>query len=667
MPARNTILHLRLDDQDSTIRPSDAKGNLADMVPISGGAMPVVVDGFSGYARSFLGDNSLTASDVVAGSTLATRDVTVQALVRWDFDEANDIGFPVGTIYQRGTGGSTVQAISVSAQLRIVNFTQRIAEIRFVWQSIDGLTDYIQPGGHFVVPAVGSTSWLMITATRHWISANEVEIQYYVGSQLVGEHFSTDGSIGGGTTGVTYVGGTETGEEAPFIGEIDELRVLDYHVTQEEVEATWLRLSKWQPSGYTTVKQLMPPGAPISSSPTSRIQRLLKGIGHALGYSNAQADNARRNMMPDRAYGDVLERWEKITGEAPRALDTTKQRRTRVVSHFQQRQGVSPPGVRAAIKDQVQLLPEQIPLYAFQNDVLEDFASGLSDQRKWWFGVNSGGWSVTGGQLRYNQGAGIDHRFLDPIPGFPWKCNLLPVGGNARDAHMLLKLIPTTLPSGMEAGICFFNWIRGEALFFGLRNDAADGVIKFVRQEYKLTETEFMAAVTLAAPVVQQDYYLHLFQQHSDDPLGLGTDPRIHLNEWTHPTIGAGSNDICDAKWTFQWATTLAGLAGSQVTDVFARARYQWAGPYVRSTNAAPGAVDIKFDEITLRSRYGDRPFRWYAYRDPTLPGTPDIVAANGTAGRLAHAHTFGRVVNNLSAKCDDASSICDQTPIGGF
>lgn len=668
---RDTLLHLRFDEHDATLQPSDAKGNLADATGIA--TLPTLVDGFSGYARQIDEGEAMQALDIVAGSTLATRDITVQAIVRWDFDGAISSGWTVGTIYQRGSGdGTAAQAISCAVQLRVVNASQRIAEVRFVWHDTAGTTLATQLGGHFVVPSSSSTGWLMITATRHWISTTEVELQYYVGSTLVGEHFSADGNIGGGTNGVTYVGVGPSGggTDRWFLGPIDELRVLNYHVTQEEVEATWLRLSQWQPDSYAMVRQLLPPDAPISDAPTSRIQRLLKGIGHALGYANAQADNLRRNLMPDRAYGPVLERWETITGEAPRALDTTKQRRRRVVSHFQQRQGVSPPGVRAAIKDQLQLLPEQIPLYAFANDFTDSFTSVGIDSRTWWLPNGSVVFAPSGSTVRFNLVAGADLRVLNGGLG-PWHAMLAPLGGNGRDAHIIAKIVPTTIGLTSEVGVCFYNFQRSELLMLGIRNNG--GVYEVVREEF--ARGALQGVTVLGTVALPGTYYLHMFHRPQLDSFyaNVGVDPitgaaisdggKIHRDDYINAGFGT---DVIDALFTFQWGTSYTEL-NEYVDPGFHRARYQWAGFYARSNSASSGAIDVVFDDVVIRSRYGDRPFRWYGYRDPALPGSYDLPSAQATAQRLAHAHTFARVVNSISAKCEDATTTCDSTPIGGF
>jgi hypothetical protein len=79
---------------------------------------------------------------------------------------------------------------------------------------------------------------------------------------------------------------------------VDELQVLNYEVTGEETAATWDRMARLQPRGYRAIRDLLPPGAPISNDPGSRIQKLLRIAGHAIGYAAAQAENARRNLLP---------------------------------------------------------------------------------------------------------------------------------------------------------------------------------------------------------------------------------------------------------------------------------------------------------------------------------------------------------------------------------
>lgn len=644
MAIRKTLAHFRFDEANTEVRPSDEIGGLADLITPIGFTSPAVVDAFTGFGRQIGFLKPMQAADIVAGSTLATRDVTVQAILQWDFDTQVAVG-SVGAIIMRGIADGTAgEVVSFGVELRVVNAASRIGELRFRWQEGVGI-DRVQSGGQFVVPTSG---YMMLTATRHWISANEVELQYYVGDQLVGTQLSITGIIGGATTGTTTVGARKSGGVFSdyFVGILDELRVLNYHVTQEEVEATWLRLSKWQPSGYSMIRQLFQPRAPISDDPASRVQKLFRGIGHAIGYASAQIDNMHRNLLPDRAYGPVLERWERITKTPPKETDTIVQRRRRVVGHLSQRQGVSPPGVRAATADLLQLAQSQIELLAFSNDITEDFTT--FSNRRWWANP-AAQFTLVANALRVQAAAASDLRIkaglFEPTLPSTWYTCLQSMQGDGVRGKLVAKMTPTTLGDGAEVGICFLDWTLGNIMTIGLRNNA--GV-------YQITGERWIGWVSqggpqlLAVSALAAGYFV------------LGQDDDAALNYYTTTLRPITS-------YTMRWGATLATL-GAGISGIAHPAGFQWAGLYARSHVAAiAAAVDCSFDDVVMRQPFGDRTSRWYAYRDPALPGTPDLIGAQLVARRLAHAQTVAGVISTKTALCDDARSICDSTPMGAI
>lgn len=276
-----------------------------------------------------------------------------------------------GTLYARGKGGSAAEYLGAGVELRVVNASQNVGELAWLWQDTSGVLKR-QVGGHFAPPATG---YLMLTATRRWVSSTKVILRYFLGDRMLAEIESADGSIGGGTTGTTTIGARFDGSVWGdfFDGVIDELRVVDYELAPEEIAATWDRISKHQPAGYRAVRDLFPPEAPISSDPTSRIQKLLLIAGNALGYGAAQAENVRNNQLPNRAYGPVLEEWEGIVDEPSKPIDSTDARRARVIGHMRQRSGVSIPGIKAALRELVATDTDNLEMLAFKPLQVENY------------------------------------------------------------------------------------------------------------------------------------------------------------------------------------------------------------------------------------------------------------------------------------------------------
>lgn len=646
MPTPATLIHLRFDEATFDIPPSDDVGSLGDLAPRVGDAVPDVVSAFTGFGRLFTVGKCLQAVDLVPGSTLSNRDVTIDAIVKWDFDTQVANGDLDATICIRGIyGGPAAEIPAYALMLRMVNAGQRIGGLALRWADSAG-AQFVAPRGEFVMPPASNNGYMLVTATRHWVSSTQVEIQYYVGDVLVGDHVVTAGDIGGATTGTFRVGRLYEGGNGYFEGVIDEIRVRNYHVTQEEVAATWARLSKWQPRGYRAIRDLMPPGAPISDDPGSRIQKLLRVCGHAIGYAAAQVENVRSNLMPDRAYGAALEQWEGLLGEAPAAGDVVPKRRKRIVSHFSQRAGSSIPGVQATVSDMLALAPSQLQFLGFDNTQRDDFSLGLRAER-WWADPPSQ-WTIASGALRVQAANGANILFDGTTRN--WYFCLLSVDGTpkwlpgAPSCQAFVKVTPTTLPPSSQVGVVFWDWARLNAFFLGVRNNA--GTIQVVSERYLHGVSQ---GVTVHATTSLTTHWLQLRQTTGtaliQDPTGETLQP--HLVAWstTGPTSGF---------------TSASGIQFCYCVN--------WIGMYARASVAAIGtALDASFDDVAIRAGRGTRPFRWYVFRDPALPGAPDLLGARGAVDRLKQALTQASVITSKSVLCNNANSGCGRGPLGGF
>jgi len=639
-----TLVLLRFDEPSNDVAPSDQIGSLYDLQIDTGLALPPVVSAFCGFGRQFSAGSALDAVDVVPGASLTTRDVTVQVLLSWDVFNQNVAG-TLGTIVARGKGNAIAEYVAYGVELRVVNAALAIGEIRFFWQDTAG-TVHTEAGGQFVVPPVGQ--FVMLTAVRHWVSGTDVELRYYAGDLLIGEFLTIDGDIGGGTTGTFCVGTRYTAGAAGnfLVGTIDELRVLNYELTAEEISATWGRIAKLQPRGYRAIRDLLPPGSPISDDPASRIQKLFRIVGHAIGYAAAQVENVRKNQMPDRAYGPVLAQWEGIVGEAPKAPDTVVTRRRRVIGHLRQHAGTSVPGVQAATADLLQLAASQVQVIAFDNTVREDWSLGLRAER--WWADPTAKWTIAAAALRV-QALSTDNILFDGTTR-QWSTCFTSAPATRRSftgqvldglqANLFVKVVPTSLPDKAEVGIAFYDWAAGNALLFGLRNNA--GVYQLVTEGFRAWVSQGVTVQVVSALVTQ---WLNLAQLA---PAGILPANMSHYQA--------------------AWSTTseLAGYTNSAA--ITHPTVFQYAGMYARGFSATlAGAVDVAFDDVILRTPFGPRPFRWYVYRDPTLPGTPDLVAAHAQIQRLKHAHTAATVITTKSLLADSPSSGADRGPCGAL
>lgn len=320
---------------------------------------------------------------------------------RLDGERLDPLSNIAGTLYAHGKGTAAADFLSAGVELRVVNPSSGVGELRWLWQNAAG-TLKRQAGGYFAAPTDGSS--VLLTATRRWVSPTSAILRYFVGGQMLAEVETADGDIGGGTAGVTTIGARYDGAAWVdfFDGVIDELRVVDYELTPEEIAATWRRIAELQPDGYRTMRDLMQPGLPISDDPSSRVQSDLRTLGNALGYGSSQVENVRDNLMPDRAYGAVLNRWERITQKPAKPTDSVDKRRARVVGHLGKRDGVSPPGVQNALAELFAMRAADIPIIAFDNTIREQWAA-LEGER-WLTAVNGTSVNTIAGALLTKSG-----------------------------------------------------------------------------------------------------------------------------------------------------------------------------------------------------------------------------------------------------------------------
>lgn len=631
----DNVLLLRFDDLDSLTPPSDAVGSLLDLER-TGAAPPSSVGAATGRGRRFISADALglAALDAAPGATLLTRDASIQVIASWDIAAAAVYGSPQ-TIYARGKGTAAAEYLGAGLELRVVDAVTRIGEVRWIWQDVGGVLR-TQAGGHFQVPADG---FLLLTATRRWVSSSRVVLRYYLGGVLLSEIESSDGSIGGGTTGTTSIGTRYTGAAwgRYLDGVIDELRVVSGELTAEEVAATWERITIHQPAAYKLIRDAHDPGFPMSRDPGSRVQRETRMIGDALGFAAAQAENMRNNLPPDRAYGEVLERWEAISKQAARPGDDIDTRRRRVVARFRQKRGISIPGAGDALRELLATDPANLSFIAFDQTVVDPLDTLIPAR---WRYEPAADFTISGGATRLQANAAL----LAPQS---WVTSLMSIGGNGRGAIIAAKFDPTTIATDGGAGLMLADRGNWHGFAFGLRRDPTGGAIQVVR------ETFANGGVLGGATVLAS--------------LGAGVAPvwlQLEAQDDGNPAIGGE-----DVEMTVRWSTVGASGPWTEISDILVTGgrSVQWAGFYARTTANAAAVVDVKISAATVRAPYGDRAFRWYILRNLADPGSPDLLAADLIAQGLRQRHTEGHVVHTLTTLYDDTSTPYDYAPMGGI
>lgn len=622
---------LRLHDPDVTVRPKDEAGALADMAPPGGAVAPTIVDAACGKGRLFWPSLStaLAAKDLTTGSSLVTRDCTVMAIVLWDVSGQALAGVP-GTLVCRGDGSSSAaEFVAYQISLSAVDAPSRTGSIAWSWQDTSG-TLHAQTGAQFICP----TGFALLTATRRWDSPTSVTCRYYIGDQLLDEITSADGSIGGGVTGTFFLGAQSLGGAVianGFAGVIDELAVFDREMCQEEIEDTWLRITLYQPLGVQLYREMHDPGFPQSNEPASDVQLENRWAGMALGFAASRIENIRRNLVPQRAYGQTLADWESAlrpTRQPDQSLDA---RRARVLARLRQRLGSSPDGFRSSLAG---LLggadPSQLSFLAFSNTWIDDFHTGLNTLR---WDTRGNAWVGNLSTVNFAAGDANQH---------PWPSDKLylrrSIDGDGRQAHQIVKLRFATSPTNSEAGIYFGDHGHGNYFLLGLRNT---GLANF----HVFTEV-FINGISQGGAIDQGD---------SGCPIGVGVVPVwLYIHQ-------------AEIDWEINWSLVDAVTFGGPIVVASAPPAMQWAGCYARTVGAVGSAMTAQFDDHTLRLPYGLSPLNAWVVLDAALGFKPDIPGARQIVETIKHIFVAGSFATTTAITYDDPDNGYDGAPMGGY
>lgn len=631
---RAPIVLLRFDDSDPAIAPMDLAGGLQDLgVLVSKAvtgvtlAVPGVVTGAVGRARQFdphIVHAGFSARDVVSGSTLLTRDVTIQTILSWNAAH-QDLG--VGNIISRGLGtASPAEFVAYGLQITLISPTTMTGSLSWFWQDTAG-TFRTQTSAQFICLPGNVT---MLTATRRWISPTSVLLRYYIGDQLIGEVASVDGSIGGGTTGGTQIGTKiVAGADSNFLAaNIDELMVLDRELCAEEIEATWLRITKYQPLGIALFTDMHDEGFPLPDNPASDARLDMRMTGVALGLAAAATENLRANFLPARAYGTTLDQWEELVAPSPSPTTSIEARRARVQARMSQRLGSSLDGFRDALTELLGgALPSQLEFLAFTNEITDDFTT-LNLSR--WDVTPVGSFTAASGKAHVAPGAGT---FLMNGTTRDWKTCAAAALGDGQSSHLIAKLVFTTPQSVGEAGVHFGDWALGNYLLLGLRDNA--GSFQIVTESFiaNVSQGLVVQATPGANPAA---IWFHLYQ-----------------------------TDV-NGTWLAAWSTTSATAGYATSSPITHPTLQNRAGFYLRSTGAI-GAAVADFDDLVLRCPFGTRPYSAYVLLDRALGFSPDIPGARAVVDAIKHAFVDGTFITSRNTLYDDPDGGYDDGPMGGI
>ena len=635
------LILLRFDEDDGSHAPADSAGQLQDLTVPAGLARAAPVDAVLGRGRQFVIGTGFVAIDRVAGATIATRDVSVQAVVALDpvVGALEARGFVIARGEDTGVAG---QGISYGLAVGIDDAPTNRWRMIWVWSTLDGVL-HLEPGPTFTPPPAGR--FTMITATRRWVSATQVVLRYFIGPILLSEVTVADGAIAGAISQRTTVGcardrATGTYPNA-FPGTIDEVLVVGRELCPEEVEATWLRLTVYQPRGVVAFREQFDPGFPITSDRGSDAQREIALFGQALGYVAAGVENLRANFLPSRAYGSTLAQWEEAVAVTPAPAISLDQRRARVLARLRQKNGISIPGIGQALDGLIDTDVANLQFLTFSNTVVDTFDT-IIDPLLWDTTVGNGSSiAVVANRARLAVIPG-DFR-LDPTAhGWRWIARAISqsMGVPARGHHVIGSITHALAADATEAGVWFGDRPRGNYFLVGVR---------FAGGAYAVFAERFVGGVSV----------------------GVGLDPgsitasnpgKVWLHAWHDEIAGqlAFAWSLTGTAYTV-FAGTVSGFAQPTAPgDTL-------AGYYFRSISGSTmtTSATIDWDDFTLWTPHGVRPFSAYVYLDPALGGHPDLAAADSVLQATKHAYTHVNLITSPSVICD-APNGCDRGPMGG-
>lgn len=620
-----TIIKLELNEPDG-IMPSDSAGNLDDLAPALGSAAPTSVDAWTGRGRSFVATSSqaLVAADLPAGDTLLTRDATIQAIISMTLVSGTQVllarGRNDGTASERYCYG-----LEIEEQVGFPGFV----EARWFWQDSSGALK-VQPAGVWQHP--GDGKFFLLTATRRWVATDKVIVRYYVDDEMIAELETTDGDIGGGTTGHFTLGARQdTGAwEHFFNGTIDELLVTDHEMSPEEVRHTWRRLTEFQPGGLDTFVGLIPKGLPWAKDLGNLVGRHVKHAGSAIGFATASIEELRAMFLPDAAPLGHIDRWERICGLAPRPNDSLDERRARVVGFLSRSEGFAPPAIRVALAEVLDCDPDDLEVYENTNRITDGFATFDTAER--WLAVGPAVYSVVAGELELELAAANDVRWHTKGLGSHARMSI--DRGDAIDVHCYAKLASHSLANDTGVGILLHNRVTDETLWFGVYKPGAGAA----RIAYRTVIGRTLGAV-----------------QTILDPAPATVWLRV-----TPPSSVAG-------EWTLSYSSTGPGTGFVHTQVALGELAFDWVGVAIFGDASSTGAiVTATFDDFDVFCPQGLRPFGWHVYRDPALGGAPDVEGGHLVLQQLKPAHTIASVTQNRSLIVGSArDGVVGRGPLG--
>ena len=634
----DSLILWKLNEPAAGVLPSDFRETLPDLNAPAAVSRPAVdLGGVTGFGRVFAGAEHLETVDTGALVKL-TRSVTIQFIVTFDLTAQDSAGVP-GTLLSLGFRDSTAEDLQFLVELTAVDEPTKRGNIRMRWEDTSGVLESANTGVDLIFPTTpgGAVRPLLLTVVREWRSETEVIVRYYANDLFLGKDNSIQGVVGG-AAGATILMGVRGdgagGYENILEGTIEATAVFDRVMTAEEVRQIARLLTVHGPAGYELTKALVPEGV-WSTAPDSIVQRELFVEGQLTGSVLSKAAELLEDFLPDRAWS-FLPDWERILRLPPNPGDTVAVRRNRLLSFLMANEGHTVEGVKNALTATFDLLASQIEILEFTETLEDGFASQIADF--WQQEPGSGTITNPSGKLRVTV-TGAQHQWA-PVAGAHAPYLKANIDRDERDvdagtdAELSVLIDSDSLATDDEtlAGIALYDQVTNDLVIWGLYATGGGTVT--------LGEVQIAAGVqaTIVSHGVAPARPFHLNLKYTGSGVcELGTATAADRNTVTVVSTTTAPSDP---------AFVLLGLFGLVATGA-----------------STPDSLD--FDDFRLFTPGGLRVFSWYAFRDLSLPGTPDIPGAQALLDRIKPAHTLAGAVTNKAVLADDPDSLLDIGPLG--
>lgn len=618
----------RLDEHEASHLPTDASGHLADLAVPAGLTRPDVAQGtLSGFGRAFTRAPATALEIDDAGALRLTRGLATIWLGR--LDVASLVDDDIATLVQRGAGGAG-DPIPFGLRVVVLDAVAGSCRLEMYWQTAAG-ADVVDAGAEFTWPP---GAFLLLAGVREVIRG-QLAVRYQVnGHSLAGEqnHSLDVGSsatapivMGAGRDGATY--------QDHWLGEIDAGSIVGEAVAPTELRWIWERISIDMPAGVKMIRAFVPPGDPFvySPDPESDVQRELAMEGMALGYAKSLARRLRFYLLPDVAWGEVLEAWERILEARPHAGDDIATRQARVSGILGSFLGAGAEDIKIQLQETLGLDAADIELLEYDNDRSVPFD-----------GSPEGGLRIEGnatiitdaGECVMDTGGAKDLEWRGPVtPGAS-----LRIWG---------------LASGVDA------YVSGKVALLGTSGDAMAGLVLGSRKR----DEWFFVGVRQTAGAPTNAIVWFKYQA------GVTGSETVLAAAWNTSPTWITAHVLEDGTIDVRWGTSLANAQGSIFpANVDPGIEIpEWAGFAVAApAGAAASDIEAYFDDFFSHTPEGHQRFNFWAYRDPLLPGTYDLEGARLLMQRIALGHNRVGATSTLAFTLgDDPANGLGEAPLG--